>query len=117
MDSKKLNLWLKALRSGDYVQTNNALQRINADEEGPAGYCCLGVLTDVAIKNGCEIAAAPYEDTGLMGYDGEIAYPPPSVARWAGELPINDLELATMNDGGGITFAEIADRLEAAHGA
>lgn len=42
--------WLKALRSGDYVQGRGALVNSTKDEEGQewiTGYCCLGVAADV----------------------------------------------------------------------
>lgn len=39
-------LWVKALRSGEYQQGTNCLRT----DDGK--YCCLGVLTDLAVKNG-----------------------------------------------------------------
>lgn len=38
-------LWLDALESGEYTQTKGKLHT-------DAGYCCLGVLCDVAVKAG-----------------------------------------------------------------
>lgn len=39
-------LWVKALRSGEYKQGRTRLRT----KDGK--YCCLGVLTDLAVKNG-----------------------------------------------------------------
>lgn len=42
--------WLNALRSGEYEQTNGCLRDMG-NEKIPSGYCCLGVLCDVYIKD------------------------------------------------------------------
>lgn len=78
--------WTEALRSGEYSQTTNCLR----DE---SGYCCLGVLTDLAVKDGVigpwELDSldgqfsATYHDS--EGFDcGEEAVLPPPVIEWAG---------------------------------
>lgn len=35
--------WIEALRSGNYTQTRNVLQRVLPKGDDPPGYCCLGV--------------------------------------------------------------------------
>lgn len=45
MKTEVKKLWLDALRSGEYTQTTGELK--NSE-----GYCCLGVLCDIAVKNG-----------------------------------------------------------------
>lgn len=111
--------WLTALRSGEYPQTTGTLHR-TADyretdwsDAKPAGWCCYGVLCDVAVKEGLKVIRKTDED--LEYFDGVIDYLPPSVVEWA-ELPSNDPEvrgesLAIRNDNG-VTFAEIADLIE-----
>ncbi len=43
---------LAALRSGEYEQTRGALAIV----DGPnAGFCCLGVMCEEAIKDGVEV--------------------------------------------------------------
>lgn len=49
--------WLAALRSGKYKQIKHKLH-------GPDGYCCLGVLCEVAESHGYKV---------VRGYDGRIA--------------------------------------------
>src|SRR6267378_1173296 len=46
MDLQLKAKWVKALRSGDYQQTDGVLRRGYMDGGG-FGYCCLGVLGDV----------------------------------------------------------------------
>lgn len=48
MQAKIKKAWLDALRSGNYQQMSEVLRA--RDEWG--GYCCLGVLLDVAINEG-----------------------------------------------------------------
>jgi len=47
----RLALGLAALRSGNYTQGTGELKKI---ENGVVKHCCLGVLTDIAIANGCD---------------------------------------------------------------
>jgi hypothetical protein len=51
INQERLALGLAALRSGEYLQGLGRLKRVT---EGAVRYCCLGVLTEVAIANGCE---------------------------------------------------------------
>jgi hypothetical protein len=112
--------WVAALRSGEYAQATGHLRR-------DAGFCCLGVLTDIAVKAGV--------GKWVEGRDGGFEYPdgengvrytllPNGVACWAG-LPTDDVgcgptvdiagfvtQLADHNDSGR-TFAQIADAIEA----
>lgn len=41
--------WIEALRSGKYLQKRGALRKVSAS--GSVGYCCLGVLCEVAGHN------------------------------------------------------------------
>lgn len=47
--------WVTALRSGDFLQITGALKQLKAINENSddkrVGYCCLGVLCEVAVKN------------------------------------------------------------------
>lgn len=46
MDAQLKAKWVRALRSGEYKQTTGVLRR--TDTPGLDGYCCLGVLCDLA---------------------------------------------------------------------
>lgn len=112
------NKWLKALRSGDYKQTVGELHSSASD-----GYCCLGVLCDIAKQDGI----VTEEDRGHSWwflpvddrYDASDALLPVPVQHWAG-FEVSSPSFASgddvhflsgMNDGGA-SFAQIADAIE-----
>lgn len=116
MNKKIKQKWINALLSGEYKQGNNALH-INKQ------FCCLGVLCDLAEKEGI-VTSKLYDhhnkdvETYSFGCDeqgnDEWEQLPPVVAKWAG---INDYiglynnefpSLAEANDDG-CTFEEIAN--------
>lgn len=68
--------WVQALRNGGYNQTRGYL----ANEDG---YCCLGVLCEVAIKEGLEIEVEEDDSDGRVYYSGEESQLPVEVADWA----------------------------------
>lgn len=120
--------WVAALRSGEYTQTKGYLHRTEPDGDTPAGYCCLGVLCDIAEK--AEVVTGEIIDSGLHApkrlryYDGDAQTLPGNVVVWSGigdenpivEVYINSLRsetLATLNDSHGYTFAQLADVIEA----
>ena len=90
--------WIAALRSGEYPQTRQALR----DDQG---FCCLGVL--------CEVAGIPRFERDC-GYDfgdphqGEEAM---LFGDLADQIPNQD-KLAKLNDDEGASFAVIADWIE-----
>lgn len=97
-------LWVKALRSGEYQQGKKYLKTNDGK------YCCLGVLTDLAVKN--EVIQC------FVGNGGGIRVLCPSVQDWAGlKDEIGSFEdgwkaLSSMNDSN-TSFATIADTIEA----
>ena len=117
-------LWVGALRSDDYTQTRKALH----DAEG---HCCLGVLCDLAVKQGALPELRWYESDSRPGVyditDGQEGFRssfPYFLYDWAftkkpttgrGLMTNFDREqgqsLACMNDQG-FSFKEIADIIE-----
>lgn len=103
-----------ALRSGEFRQARQALRR-------DGGYCCLGVATEIALRNGLEIS----DDEGYgfpWNQNHQIMCTP--VAQWYG-LGQNPLlrgttasgkpyatEATSWNDDDNATFLEIADAFE-----
>lgn len=109
--------WLEALRSGKYKQGRGKLRQA-VDVEGGAEYCCLGVLCDLAAKEG----VGDWVDGSLFRDAVEIqaGVLPPGVQAWArtayGNPVVPDrtggcTTLAAVNDQGA-TFEEIADLIE-----
>lgn len=120
MDSAIKADWVRALRSGEYSQANGALQK-------NGGFCCLGVLCDLAVKAGVPVRVSTIEcgcsDADCcpgVAYDSADSYPPIQVQNWAGmstmDPVVKDSEgeirtLSALNDEGR-TFEEIAQFIE-----
>lgn len=122
MNARVKELWLAALRGGEYVQGKGTLCR-----EGKE-FCCLGVLTDIYVKETGQKWITFHESDAdddcyeliEWEFDDEAELLPKVVARWAG-LPDMDVEvplengrtkcLASYNDCGA-TFEQIADAIE-----
>lgn len=119
MDKNIKERWLAALRGGEYPQGRNQLNT-------GSGFCCLGVLTDLFIKEqqakGLDYSWKECEQGGLfvsgqapLGYAEHRNITPGAVVRWAGldntdgdkMLPL----LAKMNDNGA-SFSELANFIE-----
>lgn len=111
--------WLAALRSGEYEQTRGNLHLackddMAAGQDQPPGFCCLGVLCDVAMKRHPELDMrwdnAPYtnERKALGGV-------PPAELTQAISVSLfcSIVDLMNMNDTHGMSFSEIADFIEA----
>ena len=114
--------WVEALRSGEYRQTKGYLHR------NGGGFCCLGVLCDVAVKDGLdirtEVSRMYVGHRGYTSYAGETLTLPEPVAEWAGivtEKPdegtlsdpvVGGQSLSTWNDEDNAKLHEIADLIE-----
>lgn len=125
------DLWVEALKSGQYKQTTNYLKTNE-------GYCCLGVLCEIYAKTqkkkgfqktDTNYAIGPdsvfymidstdkhFEGTPVLQYE----LPPTQVIKWAG-LNSADvffqnkhgvyLSLATLNDSEKLSFKKIAKKI------
>ena len=125
MNSDIKTKWLEALRSGDYRQGQNVLhQQFGGDKPQ---YCCLGVLCDIAVKDGVisapEIVQGDQDGYHVYEYAGAEEVLPKAVREWAGisesnptfQDPDEDYTVKTsvadLNDGGK-TFTQLADLIE-----
>lgn len=118
---KKLNpkvkkMWVKELRSGEYVQTSTVLCRVSDRYDK---FCCLGVLTDLAIRKGVpgvywvgddENYTLRTSGRALEG-DGE-SYTSRETNKWAGLNTAIMKKCAVWNDDDGLNFEQIADKIE-----
>lgn len=132
MDSRVKEMWLHALRSGEYKQGRNFLR--DGDR-----YCCLGVLCDLAESHGIvesrhltvreieDLANRDQREDEPFGYYSEpqeyihddAIQLPVAVQAWAGLQTADPLvphgsgriTLANLNDRGH-SFTEIADVIE-----
>ena len=82
--------WVEALESGEYPQTQGALQNLG-------GFCCLGVACDVAVQNEV-IPEGEHTANGCVIYDGNSEYLPERVVEWLG-LPDGNPEVFVTTGG------------------
>lgn len=110
MDKTLARKWVDALRSGEYRQGKGGLRCVEDNS-----YCCLGVLLDVAAKEG--IIEGKWED------DNDVSASYSAFVHANGELDVFtvDESLLThhqqnppiaLNDNDGSSFEEIADYIE-----
>jgi hypothetical protein len=120
MNTEIKSLWVEALRSGEYRQAQGKLRK---DE----GYCCLGVLCEIAVIKGIISSERTYryhdpEFVWSYGKDKDWYSLPVEVKDWADVrddlIPDEDCDLVDaidhligLNDTGS-TFSEIADLIE-----
>jgi hypothetical protein len=131
MEPKIKQKWVKALRSGDYQQGRLRLRSV--DE--PDCYCCLGVLCDIYLQEqdqDWKLEDANQNRSGSV-YLCENSYLTLAepILKWSGlssnypsklfidkeEIEVEDLSellicLTELNDGGSLTFEDIADLIE-----
>jgi len=131
VNKERMALGIAALRSGDFPQTSETLCK--QEDDGTFAFCCLGVLTEVAIANGLEgVERIDDEDGDGWGYlctepDGKTSFELSDLAalvqRWYGLWQPNPTIKDTntggttraieANDDHGWDFNEIADGFEA----
>lgn len=93
-------LWIKALRSGEYIQYRGALRGLRGDS-----FCCLGVLCDLAAKDG----GPQWDGVHFAGRNGTL----PSLVRdFLGMSGGEEYWLMRLNDTEGAGFPAIADHIE-----
>ena len=126
MDKFVKDIWVKALRSGEYVQGEGKLHYTSI--EGNDKFCCLGVLCDIAYQQGIverdySQGDEPDEDK-VHSYDSQECFTPTSVVEWAGlekadpsvgslaEYGGRVISLVDLNDEFHYSFDKIADRIE-----
>lgn len=103
MDKKIKKQWVSALKSGEYKQGKNALCRGN---QHGTFYCCLGVLSDLAVKAGAcsrEMAFKGNRDLNSV------------VIEWAGlnsKNPFFGSSSAIVLNDSGTSFDEIGSLID-----
>ena len=101
------DLWVKALRSGEYVQGRQRLRNLK-DE-----CCCLGVLCDLyLLETGKNSWEREGDNSWGFGAAKHVAYTPGGVLGWAGLSPQAEDDLVTLNDSKKQSFEQIAYYIE-----
>lgn len=106
--------WVSALRSGKYEQGQEYLNSQNK-------FCCLGVLCEVAKKNGVELKIEVDEEDNTVSYNGSNGVLSKPVMNWAGIQNIcgsyinsrnQEMTLTGLNDTQRMSFKQIANIIE-----
>lgn len=130
-----MTLWVTALRSGEYKQAKGSLEVTSEHVESSGcsktGFCCLGVLSDLAVKAGIVTRSVDEYFRVHYGTDNDMStgHLPHAVRDWAGMGSVDGLRdnaaylsggadhykssLMELNDYSAFTFAQIADVIEA----
>lgn len=95
INKERLALGIQALESGEFRQGRGSLGRPSEDGDR---YCCLGVLTEVAMRNGCPVTKDFEPYSHVFRYDGNTALLPPLVADWYGFAHNNPCLTGTEED-------------------
>lgn len=126
MKAEVKELWVNALLSGEYVQATGKLHSI---EMGQTGFCCLGVLCDLAVQQRIikppKVSDTQYDTVMFYGHQEAHELLPYEVMEWA-EIDSDNgtfeaiwadmtcktvASLVDLNDGGK-TFIELAEYIK-----
>lgn len=112
--------WLAALRSGEYVQGKNYLAAPDINAPGEHVFCCLGVLTQLAVDEGVVDWDEEVDENEEFSINNNTGNLDKQVMEWAGIDSATgycpgggDLSsLVRCNDNLNYDFDEIADTIE-----
>ena len=96
--------WIEALRSGEYKQTDGQLY-----DDDVNSFCCLGVLCDLARKDGGKVN---WNDPWKSIVQAEGGNLPFYVRQYIGMSDYQEQKLIKMNDSGTQSFKHIASYIE-----
>jgi len=117
MKKSVMKRWVKALRSGEYLQTKEYLA--SQDEKGNDSFCCLGVLCNIMQEETGKLVVTK-DLRNKYSFDNEGSTLPKSVINWSGlrnsqghfrDNYDKSQELTALNDEGK-SFKEIANIIE-----
>tara|TARA_R110002012_G_scaffold25715_4_gene84720 strand:- start:2258 stop:2629 length:372 start_codon:yes stop_codon:yes gene_type:complete len=119
MKKSDVKKWIKALRSGDYLQVQERLYEVN-EIDGTTAYCCLGVACDLLVddywighrghRGEWSIGAFKKWETSTGTLNSAILPTPEMVDSMGLDIEYVK-DLADLNDQGW-SFAKIADKIE-----
>lgn len=113
MFKDKAEMLITALKSGEYKKGSGKLCRI--DQNGNKAFCCLGVLSELAIKN--KISVIQITEPAFLSTDNHVKYDESpyglskNTAKWAGIDMDDEYELSVLNDDSD-TWDEVIEYLE-----
>ncbi len=109
MNDQVKKQWIKALLSGEYVQGQNRLCQAG---ERYDYFCCLGVLTDLYIREHDDVEWSLYDKIyySKSKTEEESLYLPKEVEQWADIDQTEQQKLMVLNDSG-YSFEKIAKEI------
>lgn len=113
VNKANMRLVVAALRSGKYPQGTGMLKQVTPD--GTAlGYCCMGVMCEVAMEHGVaiETALVPVNDAvSKVTFNGSTAFLRGEVIAWlgVGHNGVLDRDLVIGKDGDEVISAAYAN--------
>ena len=99
--------WTKALRSGEYEQGWNKLKE--KSNSGSVTHCCLGVLCEMALKDGVDMHVDVDSYTSLsrgstvFAFNECTEFLPDAVLEWSGVKTDNGMFNHTLDKGNALT--------------
>ena len=113
MKRKKARKWIKALKSGKYEQGLGCMKR---DRDGRVTHCPLGVLCELAIKDGVDVKTDRYttaycseQNVHVHTFDGNADVLPGKVVEWAGLCSCNGTVFSRLSP---VSLIELNDELK-----
>lgn len=110
MDAVAKQVWIKALRSGQYHQGRAAL--CHTDRTGVDRYCPLGVLIEETQDGEWDRGGRGLYPTVMWGYHGCFSLLPPEVRASLGILASEEKAVVGLSDYDRQSFTVIADWIE-----
>lgn len=114
-NKERIQLWIDALRSGEFKQGKfeNYIPDADSSVPGTGSYCCLGVACAVAERNGAPILDVPWRTHGTLPAKVRAWFGIPDSNPYLGVDPGKGYLHAThVNDHLNWTFDQIADAVE-----
>jgi len=124
-NKENIGKWVQALESGEFKQCKSALTVVKDGEES---HCCLGVATEIAMRNGVELHTEVihgrklYQWADEYGTHGQTSILPVPVQEWLGvddeDPKLSDHEYGSasgLNDTHKWDFTQIAQAVRATY--
>lgn len=111
VNKANMRLVVAALRSGKYPQGEGRLKQI-ANDGTPLGYCCMGVMCEVAIEHGVKVATYSYRLNDVarsVQFDGSTGFLRANVSNWLGLDAGFDVDVIVGKDGNKKISAALAN--------
>lgn len=91
VNEENMDLFLKALRSGEYGQTTGRLCKVRNNPDSTAAFCCLGVASEMAHQADSEAVRKKEDGYGFVSYNDKELLAPKATIDWLG-IPVQNTD-------------------------